>query len=154
MPSRRNSIALTEEEQQEMMDKGWTLQVASNGVRGFPHVVAMWYVVMDGKICFSTFRKSQKVLNLRRDPKITVMLESGHAYNELKGLVIEGTAEVIEDTPYVANVMAHVGAKYSGTPIGTPESQAMNPQAPKRVIIRITPDNIVTWDHSKLGGKY
>ncbi len=154
MPSRRNSIALTEEEQQEMLDKGWTLQVASNGVKGFPHVVAMWYVVMDGKVCFSTFRKSQKVLNLRRDPKITVMLESGHAYNELKGLVIEGTAEVVDDTPYVAMVMAHVGAKYSGAPVGTPESQAMNPQAPKRVIIRITPDNIVTWDHSKLGGKY
>jgi len=154
MPSRRNSIALTEEEQQEMLENGWTLQVASNGVRGFPHVVAMWYVVMDGKICFSTFRKSQKVLNLRRDPKITVMLESGKAYSELKGLVIEGTAEIIEDTPYVANVMAHVGAKYSGTPIGDPESQAMNPQAPKRVIIRITPDNIVTWDHSKLGGRY
>ena len=154
MPSRRNSIALTEEEQQEMLEKGWTLQVASNGVKGFPHVVAMWYAVIDGKICFSTFRKSQKVLNLRRDPKITVMLESGHAYNELKGLVIEGTAEIMEDTPYVAKVMAHVGSKYNGVPLASPEAQAMNPQASKRVIIRITADNIVTWDHSKLGGRY
>ncbi len=154
MPSRRNMIALTEEEQQEMLEKGWTLQVASIGHKGYPHLVAMWYVLIDGKICFTTFRKSQKILNLKRNSKMTVMLESGHKYTELKGLVIEGEGEVVDDTAFTALVMAHVGAKYSGAPIGTPESQAMNPQAPKRVVVRLNPDNIVTWDHGKLGGRY
>lgn len=154
MPSRRNSIALTDEEQQEMLEKGWTLQVASIGPKGYPHLVAMWYVIVDGKICFTTFRKSQKVLNLQRNPKMTVMLESGQKYSELKGFVIEGDAEIVDDTPFTAMVMAHVGAKYSGAPLATPEQQSMNPQAPKRVVVRLNPVNTVTWDHAKLGGRY
>ena len=76
MPSRRASIALTPEERDQFLADGWTLQVASLGHKGFPHMVAMWYVLVDGEIVFTTFRKSQKVLNLQRDPKITVMLES------------------------------------------------------------------------------
>ncbi|HNO66799.1 MAG TPA: pyridoxamine 5'-phosphate oxidase family protein, partial [Tepidiformaceae bacterium] len=71
MPSRRGAIALTEQERDAFLNDGWTLQVASNGPKGFPHLVAMWYVVLDGKIHFTTFGKSQKVMNLRRDPKIT-----------------------------------------------------------------------------------
>jgi nitroimidazol reductase NimA-like FMN-containing flavoprotein (pyridoxamine 5'-phosphate oxidase superfamily) len=154
MPSRRNSIALTEEEQQEMLNTGHTLQVASNGVKGFPHLVAMWYVLIDGDIVFTTFRKSQKVLNLKRNPKITVMLEDGKKYNELRGLVIEGNAEIVDDTPFTAKVMSHVGAKYNGMPIPTETPEAIMPQASKRVAIRVKVDNIVTWDHNKLGGRY
>src|SRR5690349_1388318 len=88
MPSRRGAIALTDEEQRAFLNDGWTIQVASIGPKGYPHLVAMWYVVIDGKVHFTTFGKSQKVLNLRRDGKITAMLESGKAYAELKGLVI------------------------------------------------------------------
>jgi nitroimidazol reductase NimA-like FMN-containing flavoprotein (pyridoxamine 5'-phosphate oxidase superfamily) len=77
MPSRRSSIALTDAEQQQVLEDGWTLQVASAGHRGYPHLVAMWYVLVDGAIEFTTFGKSQKILNLRRDPRITAMLESG-----------------------------------------------------------------------------
>jgi nitroimidazol reductase NimA-like FMN-containing flavoprotein (pyridoxamine 5'-phosphate oxidase superfamily) len=154
MPSRRNSIALTDEEQQEMLANGHTLQVASNGVKGFPHLVAMWYVVLDGQIVFTTFRKSQKVLNLQRNPKITVMLESGLKYNELRGFVIEGTAEIIDDLQYTAKVMSHVGAKHNNMPIPTETPEAVMPQASKRVVIRVKQDNIVTWDHTKLGGRY
>lgn len=154
MPSRRASIALTEEEQAQFLKDSWTLQVASIGPKGYPHLVAMWYVPIDGIVHFTTFRKSQKVLNLRRDPKITVMLESGKAYSELKGLVIEGKAEIIEDTPYVANVMAQVGAKYNGIPVPTDTPEAALAVASKRVAIRIIPDDIYSWDHSKLGGRY
>ena len=81
MAGRRGEIALTEEEQRQFLEDGWTLQVASIGPHGYPHLVAMWYVVVDGEVCFTTFRKSQKILNLKRDPKITVMLESGKKYN-------------------------------------------------------------------------
>ncbi len=154
MPSRRADIALTEEEKQKFMDDGWTLQVASIGPGGFPHLVAMWYVVIDGKIHFTTFGKSQKVLNLRRDPKISVMLESGKGYAELKGLVIEGNAAILEDTPFTAKVMGLVGQKYNGIPAPTETPEAALKVASKRVVIRIDPVDIYSWDHTKLGGRY
>lgn len=154
MPSRRGAIALTEEEQKQFLDESWTLQVASNGHKGFPHLVAMWYVVIDGKIHFTTFGKSQKIMNLRRDPKITCMLESGKGYTELKGLVIEGEADIVEDTPFTAQVMARVGSKYNGIPIPTETPEAALKAASKRVVVRVNPVDIYSWDHSKLGGRY
>lgn len=154
MPSRRASIALTAEEQEAFLRDSWTLQVASIGPKGYPHLVAMWYVVIDGMVHFTTFAKSQKVLNLRRDPKITVMLESGKGYSELKGLVIEGHGELVEDTPFTAKVMALVGQKYNGIPVPTDTPEAALKVAGKRVVVRIRPDDIYTWDHSKLGGVY
>lgn len=154
MPSRRAEIALTPEEQEEFLKQGWTLQVASIGPKGFPHLVAMWYVVIDGRIHFTTFARSQKVLNLRRNPKITVMLESGKYYQELKGLVIEGHAAIIEDTPFTARVMGLVGEKYNGIPAPMETPEAALRLASKRVTIRIDPVDIYSWDHAKLGGRY
>ncbi|MGE3075218.1 MAG: pyridoxamine 5'-phosphate oxidase family protein [Dehalococcoidia bacterium] len=154
MPSRRGAIALTEDEQKQVLDESWTLQVASNGHKGFPHLVAMWYVMIDGKIHFTTFAKSQKIMNLRRDPKISCMLESGKGYAELKGLVIEGEAELIEDTPFTAKVMGLVGAKYNGIPAPTETPEAALKVASKRVVVKINPVDIYSWDHSKLGGRY
>ena len=154
MPSRRSNIALTPEEQKAFLQDGWTIQIASNGPKGFPHLVAMWYVVIDGKVHFTTFGKSQKVVNLRRDPKITAMLESGKAYSELRGMVIEGNAELLGDTPFTAKVMGLVGAKYNGIPAPTDTPEAALKVASKRVVIRINPVDIYTWDHRKLGGVY
>ncbi|MEX0783082.1 MAG: pyridoxamine 5'-phosphate oxidase family protein [Dehalococcoidia bacterium] len=154
MPSRRASIALTPEEREQFLADGWTLQVASVGPGGFPHLVAMWYVLVDGEIVFTTFRKSQKVLNLRRDPKLTVMLESGKGYAELRGLVIEGEAEVTDDPKFTAKVMAQVGQKYSGIPAPTETPDAALAVASKRVVIRVKPVDEYSWDHSKLGGRY
>ncbi|MCS7293909.1 MAG: pyridoxamine 5'-phosphate oxidase family protein [Chloroflexota bacterium] len=154
MPSRRQEIAMTPEEQREFLEQGWTLQVASIGPKGFPHLVAMWYVVIDGKIHFTTYGKSQKVMNLRRNPKMAVMLESGKLYHELKGLVIEGTATIIEDTAFTAEVMARVANKYQGLPIPLEATEDRLRAASKRVTIRVEPVDVYSWDHSKLGGRY
>lgn len=154
MPSRRGQIALTQEEQDAFLNKSWTLQVASMGPKGYPHLVAMWYVVIDGLIHFTTFRKSQKILNLQRNPKMTVMLEAGKAYNELKGLVIEGDAELLDDPHFTAKVMAKVGEKYNGIPAPTDTPEAALAVASKRIVVRVRPVDIYSWDHSKLGGRY
>lgn len=154
MPSRRASIALTPEERDQFLADGWTLQVASIGPGGFPHLVAMWYVLIDGLICFTTFRKSQKVLNLRRDPRLTVMIETGKAYAELRGLVIEGEAEIGDDPPFTAKVMAQIGQKYNGIPAPTDTPDAALAVAAKRVTITIRPTDEYSWDHTKLGGRY
>ena len=154
MPSRRGSIALTDAEQEAMLNESWTLQVASNGHKGFPHLVAMWYIVDGGEICFTTFRKSQKILNLQRDPKMTVMLESGKAYAELRGLVIEGDAVIEDTTENTARIMALVGAKYNGIPVATNTPEAALKVASKRVVVRVKVADIYSWDHRKLGGTY
>ena len=155
MPSRRGMIALTEDEQKKFIEDGWTLQVASVGPKGFPHLVAMWYVVDDdGRIVFTTFRKSQKILNLQRNPKMTVMLEAGEKYNELQGLVIEGEVELIDDTQNTARVMGKVGAKYNGIPAPTETPEAALKVASKRIVVALNPVDIYSWDHKKLGGVY
>lgn len=159
MPSRRNMIAMTDEEAQEFIDTGWTLQVASNGHNGFPHLVAMWYGVIDGKICFTTYAKAQKVLNLKRDPRITVMLESGTEYSKIKGLVIEGEADVVENDPdLVMAVQDATGTKDNPNASGPSQlpmdNEQRRRQASKRAVVRINPTRIYSWDHTKLGGVY
>jgi PPOX class probable F420-dependent enzyme len=155
MPSRRAQIALTDEERAQMLEDSWTLQVASIGPKGFPHLVAMWYVLdEEGRIVFTTFRKSQKILNLQRNPKMTVMLESGRQYSELRGLVIEGEVEIVDEPEFTAQVMAKVGQKYNGIPARTDTSEAALKVASKRVVVRLNPLDEYSWDHTKLGGRY
>ncbi len=154
MPSRRTSIALTAEEQERFLNDSWTLQVASIGPKGYPHLVAMWYVIIDGKVHFTTFRKSQKILNLRRNPKISVMLEAGKGYSELRGMVIEGEATLLDDAPFSAKVMGMVGEKYNGIPAPMETPEAALAVASKRTVVRVDPVEVYSWDHSKLGGRY
>lgn len=154
MPSRRTSIAMTEEEQNAFLEDGWTLQVASVGHNGYPHLVAMWYVVIDGDIHFTTFGKSQKIKNLERNPKMTAMLEAGKKYQELRGLVFEGEGEILRDIDTTGKVMGLVGAKYNGLPIPTETSEGALKAAAKRVTVRLKPENVYSWDHAKLGGRY
>ena len=154
MPSRRADIALTDEEREQFLDEGWTLQVATNGPGGFPHLAAMWYVMIEGVVHFTTFGKSQKIVNLQRDPRITAMLETGQAYEELRGLVIRGTAELVTDVQTTATVMSVVANKYRGLPIPTETPEAAMPAATKRVTVRIRPERMHSWDHTKLGGRY
>lgn len=154
MPSRRAMIAMTDGERERFLEEGWTLQVATNGPGGFPHLAAMWYVLRDGLIHFTTFARSQKIVNVRRDPRITAMLETGRAYEELRGLVVRGTAELDEDVRATADVMSLVARKYRGMPIPAETPEAALPAAAKRVVVRIRPERVYSWDHTKLGGRY
>ncbi len=155
MPSRRAQIQMTDQEQKKFLADGWTLQIASIGPNGWPHLIAMWYAVIDGLIHFTTFTKSQKILNLQRDPRVTCMLEQGDKYEELQGLVIEGEAEVISDDPDLTlRVLQHTGAKYRGSPIDAPLDADRRRLAAKRAVVRVHPKRVYSWDHRKLSGRY
>lgn len=155
MPSRRTLIQMTDDEQAKFLADGWTLQVASTGPNGWPHLVAMWYAVIDGLVHFTTFTKSQKILNLQRDPRVTCMLEEGDKYEELRGLVIEGEAEVISDDPdLTVSVLKVVGAKYRGSPIDAPLDADRRRLAAKRSVVRVHSKRVYSWDHGKLSGRY
>jgi PPOX class probable F420-dependent enzyme len=142
--SRRDQIKMTEDEVQAFIDEQRTMSIATIGRDGRPHVVAMWYAIMEGVPCFWTFAKSQKVVNLRRDPRITCMVEAGETYDQLRGVELVAQAEIVEDP----------AEGYQNMKI----TEALMPQvlrmANKRVVVKIHTERVVSWDHRKLGGTY
>jgi PPOX class probable F420-dependent enzyme len=156
MPSRRGLIKLTENEQRELIESGRIVVVSSLGPRGWPHVMPLWYVPRDGEVWVWTYAKSQKVRNLERDPRATLLIETGTEYNELRGVQIEAEAELVRDTDRVVEFAKELTIRY-GEGISSVEGDAaagLEAQAPKRVAIHFHPRRIATWDHRKLGGTY
>lgn len=157
MPSRRELIQLTDEEIRDYLATEKTLIIVSNGHNGYPHAMPMWFWVdRDGCLLCTTFGKSQKVMNWRRDPKATLLVESGEEYAELKGVLIYATTEIIEDPEQVVDTLVDVNA--GDRELDADERaklrEAVAPRANKRVLLKFTPERYVTWDHAKLGGRY
>lgn len=156
----RREIAMTEAEVAAFLESGHTLQVATIGRDGSPHLAPMWYVIDEGKVVFRSFTKSQKIVNLRRDPRLTVLLERGLAYTELRGVIIKGTATLIDDPARVLRLYGRLAAKYpmvGDAPVELdPEAleAAFGRYAPKNTGVIVEPERVVTWDHTKLGGAY
>jgi PPOX class probable F420-dependent enzyme len=156
----RKDISLTDEELSEFLESGHTLQVASIDADGYPHLAPMWYVVRDRKITFRSFMKSQKIVNLRRNPKLSVLLESGESYDQLKGVMIRGTATLIDDRATVLSIYGAIAAKYKM--IGGQSMQlegealeaAFGSYAEKNTAVIVEPVKVASWDHAKLGGAY
>lgn len=155
MPSRRDQITMSPEERAAFLDEERVLNIATIGPDGYPHVVAMWYAVIDGDVTFWTFGKAQKVINLQRDPKISALVEAGDEYSELRGLEIVGTAELIDDPDQVFEIGRAVAARYQGA-VALSEAAlgGIAKQAQKRIGVRIKAERYVSWDHRKLGGGY
>jgi PPOX class probable F420-dependent enzyme len=152
--SRREQIRMIEAEIQSFLDEQRTMAVATIGRDGFPHVVAMWYTLVDGKPAFWTYAKSQKALNLRRDLRVTCLVETGEAYGELRGVQIKGRATLIEDAADVLRLGEAIWERYTGGPLDDAMRQMVAAQARKRVGVIVEPVEVVTWDHRKLGGAY
>ena len=150
--NQRSQITMTDAEVQAMLEQTRTMTMATIGPDGMPHLVAMWYGLIDGKVYFETKAKSQKAQNLRRDPRIVGMVEAGLSYDQLRGVSIEGTAHIIDDTTddeyWAAGVS--VFERYQG-----PYTSEMRPfveqMMNKRVVVRIDPLRVRSWDHRKLG---
>ncbi len=152
---RRKTIALSPEEQRRFLEASHTIILTSLDRQGYPHSVAMWYVAdPDGTVLMTTFAKSQKAVNLRRDPRCALLLESGRTYPELKGLLVRGRAALDGDVEHVLDVLARVHAKYNAPGPADGLREAMRGQARKRVVIRVRPERVASWDHAKLGGAY
>lgn len=154
MTNQRNKIELDEAEQHDLLATARTLQVASLNPTGWPHLVPMWFCVDDdGLISFTTYGTSQKVRNLERDPRITVLVETGEAYNELRGISIDGEAEIVRDPAVTFRTRALIAAKHEGAE--RPQPPAPGTEFPswasKRVTIRVRPVRTRSWDHRKMG---
>jgi PPOX class probable F420-dependent enzyme len=154
--NRRTAIAFTAAEQKEYIASARTLTLCTHGQRGYPHAVAMWFAAdEDGTVWMTTYRKSQKAVNVRRNPKVALHIESGHTYDTLKGVLIRGDAEVVDDEDAVYHTIRRVHEKMSGAfPDGAGVEEAMRWQARKRVALKVTPRRVSSWDHTKLAGSY
>jgi PPOX class probable F420-dependent enzyme len=149
MPSQRERIRMTDDEAAEFLATERTVQVASIGPDGTPHLVPMWFTVIDGRIAFWTYAKSQKALNLRRDPRVTCLVEAGEAYGELRGVSITGRAEMADDYDTVFEVGAAVYARYQGDMTDASRKGVEN-EARKRIAVFVNPVKVASWDHRKL----
>jgi nitroimidazol reductase NimA-like FMN-containing flavoprotein (pyridoxamine 5'-phosphate oxidase superfamily) len=157
MASRRESIEFTQAEVREYAASEKTLIIVSNGKDGFPHPMPMWFYA-DDEGCFycTTFSKSQKVRNFQRDPRATLMIESGEEYAALKGLVIYARTEILDSPEDVVDTLVKINTRGADPDPEQLEklTQAVSKTAEKRVALKFIPERYVSWDHSKLGGKY
>jgi len=145
----RDVIKMSAEEIEEFV-QGWhTMNCATINHDGSIHLVAMWYGFLEGEIAFETKAKSQKVKNLRRNPTITCMVEDGDAYNELRGVQIVGTAEIFEDRDRLLEMGQSLFERHVG-PYTDDMLPAVEMMLNKRVGIKVHPQRIASWDHSKL----
>jgi PPOX class probable F420-dependent enzyme len=154
--SRRDQITLSEEERMELLGEERIAVVSSIGPRGWPHSMPMWFVPREGEVWIWTYAKSQKVRNLARDPRATVLVETGREYGELRGMMIEAEAEIHRDAETVLGFAEELTLRYAEgiSAIEGDAKTALEAQAPKRVAIHFLPRRIATWDHRKLGGTY
>lgn len=151
--NRRQLIELDPQERREFLEQARTITLSTIDPRGFPHSVAMWFVMDGDAALMTTYRKAQKVKNIERNPKVALMAESGASYDVLKGVLIRGHATAILDEDLCVQTLKRIHSKMMGAfPDGIED--ALRAQARKRVVVRIEPDRISSWDHSKLGGTY
>src|SRR5688572_13999104 len=145
---------MTDDEVDEFLHGRHTMNVATIGKDGRPHLVAMWYgFTPDGSLAWWTYGKSQKVLNLQRDPRITCLVETGDTYDKLRGVEIVGTGVILDDREDVMAVGRSVFERYTG-PWSDAAEGGVAQMGAKRVAVKIDVEKMVTWDHTKLGGVY
>jgi PPOX class probable F420-dependent enzyme len=152
--SRRDQIRMSDSEVASFLQEQRTLVCATNGVSGWPHLMPLWYVVRDGEIWAWTYAKSQKVRNLERDPRVTLQIEAGETYDQLRGVMIKATVELHREVEDVSLLGAEILARYGGGAVAAEVNDAIRAQASKRVGLRFVPGRVASWDHGKLGATY
>ena len=144
---------MSDAEMAAFLDQQRVVICATNGHRGWPHLMPLWYMVRDGQIWAWTYAKSQKVKNLERDPRATLQVEDGEQYHELRGMMIEASTAVHRDLELVTEFGVELLRRYSGA-AGEELLEAVRAQASKRVALQFVPERTATWDHRKLAGAY
>ncbi len=149
--SGRNAVRMSEAEIEDFLDHHMKVQVATVGPDGAPHLTTLFYVVTDGQIAFWTYGASQKIVNLRRDPRITCLVEDGEDYFELRGVSIRGKARLVEDYDEVHALGTLVTHRMAGgADLGELGEEIVAKQARKRVGVVVEPDKVASWDHRKM----
>jgi PPOX class probable F420-dependent enzyme len=144
---------MTDQEVHDFVEQNMVMQCATNGPRGLPHLVPLWFVAEGADLIGWTYAKSQKARNLERDPRATVGIEQGVEYHELRGVTLECDVGLEREPAAVEQVGLRLFARYAGELTGEIR-EMVAAQAQKRVGLRFVPSRVISWDHRKLGGVY
>jgi PPOX class probable F420-dependent enzyme len=157
----RKDITMTNTEITSFLSEGArVLQLATLDRNGAPHQAPMWFTMDNDRIVFRSFTKSQKIVNLMRDPRLSVLVEAGDAYAELRGVMIQGTATLVTDPEFVLKIYGRLAARYpmvGNEPIEMDKESLENAFgrfAPKNTAVIVEPSKVTSWDHTKLAGAY
>lgn len=148
--NQRSKIVMSDAEITDFVARSRTGTLATVGPGGQPHLVAMWFGVIDGEIWLETKLKSQKVVNLKRNPRVSFLIEDGMTYDSLRGVSFEGVAEIHDDPSLIFAVGVSVWERYNG-PYTADLKPAVEMMMNKRVAVRIVVRRVRSWDHHKLG---
>jgi PPOX class probable F420-dependent enzyme len=150
MAKMRDAIRMTDAEIAALLGECKSLQVATLDKDGAPHLTTVWFAVHEGAYLFETYGKSQKVVNLRRDPRVAVLAEKGESYDQLRGVSVQGTAEIVDaGEPLLALMKVIVARNHTALDAAEVETIAAS-MAEKRVVVVVRPDKVISWDHRKL----
>lgn len=152
--SRRDQIQMGPEEIREFLHGRHTMTLATIGADGQPHLTAMWYGFSGDDIVFWTYRSAQKTKNLERDPRLTILVEDGEAYDQLRGVSLAGRGVLVTDPEVIIEVGRSIAERYVGTIDAEAARAGAARSAAKRVAVRVEAERVVTWDHRKLAGGY
>jgi len=154
LPKRRDQIRMTDSEMRDFIASRKSMQVATLGRDGAPHLTTLWFALVDDRLVFETFSKSQKVRNLERDARIAVLFEDGIEYSELRGVAINGRAELVTD-PERVHVLARAFMRRNQPALSVALVDLLSKMlARKRTAVVVHPEKIVSWDHRKLDVPY
>ena len=148
--NQRAQITMSDDEVAAFVERSRTATMATVGPTGLPHLVAMWYAVIDGHIWFETKAASQKAVNLRRDPRLTCMIEDGETYDTLRGVSFDGRGVIVEDADALWEIGVNVWERYTG-PLTDDAKPMVEAMLRKRIAVRLEVDRVRSWDHRKLG---
>ncbi len=153
MAKARDAVRMTDEEVAEFLAGALKVQVATIGPHGDPHLTTLFYVLDEGRIVFWTYGRSQKIANLRRDDRITCLVEDGRDYVELRGVSISGRARLVEEYDDVVRIGSRIATRMAdGADLGGYGDDLVRQQARKRVGVVVEPEKVASWDHRKMAG--
>jgi PPOX class probable F420-dependent enzyme len=151
MAKMRDAIRMTDGEVAALLAECKSLQVATLDKDGAPHLTTVWFAQHDGTYLFETYGKSQKVVNLRRDPRVAVLAERGESYDQLRGVSVQGRAEIVDAGEPLLRLMKAIVARNHGALDDGEVTKIAASMAEKRVVVVVHPEKVITWDHRKLG---
>jgi PPOX class probable F420-dependent enzyme len=150
MAKQRDRIQMTPHEARDFIEGRKSMIVASVGPGGAPHLTVLWFAQDDGTYLFETYGKSQKIVNLRRDARVSVLWEDGTAYDELRGVSVVGRAEIVDAEPRLSELMTKVARRNGGHATEAELQARVAQMTQKRVVVVVHPEKTMSWDHRKI----
>ena len=150
--SQRDLMRMTDDEVAAFLDEGMRMRVATFGPGEAIHLIPMSYLFLDGQLALWTDPGSQKVANLRRDPRISCVVDVGETFEEFRGVQIQGMATVTDDLDVSKRAGEGLMERYRPGPLIDEVRAYAHALAPLRVVVTITVERTISWDHRKLAG--